>query len=139
MTSAYRTRTRQQRASPSPPPGLPGLDLLLPLLLGAVNKARLSLERLVETCCEGPARTLGLRGEGRIEVGADAHLIIFSEGDRGRLRFPPPLSGLSWSPCIGGDLGGPPEGGLVASRMVARRGQLAPDTPAAQLLRHNRS
>ena len=36
--------TVQEKDSPSPPPGLPGLETMLPLLLTAVSQGRLTIE-----------------------------------------------------------------------------------------------
>ncbi|MBI2882126.1 MAG: amidohydrolase family protein [Candidatus Tectomicrobia bacterium] len=58
--------------------GFVGLDTLLPHMLSeGVHKGRVSLERVVEICCENPARTFGLYPKkGTLTVGADADLVI---------------------------------------------------------------
>ena len=56
------------------PSGFAGVQNTLPVLLG---DPRLSLRRLVELLCEGPARNWGLwPGKGRIARGADADLVV---------------------------------------------------------------
>jgi dihydropyrimidinase len=58
-------------------PGFPGTFTMLPVLLSeGVNKGRISLRRVVELVAEAPARLFGLPKKGRIEVGADADLIL---------------------------------------------------------------
>jgi dihydroorotase len=67
---APHTLTEKQRAGP--PPGVPGLETMLPLLLTAVAEGRLRLERLVQLTFGHPARIFGLspsRGQVQIEVG----------------------------------------------------------------------
>lgn len=43
-----------------PPPGFPGLETALPLMLTAVNDGRLTLDRLVELMSTNPARLFGI-------------------------------------------------------------------------------
>ena len=58
--------------------GLGDTGTLLPLLLSeGVNAGRLSLRRLVEVCCEAPARAFGLHPrKGAIAPGSDADLVV---------------------------------------------------------------
>jgi allantoinase len=57
--------------------GTPTLETMLPVMLDAVNKKRLSLNRLVETISITPAKRFGLYPrKGVIEVGADADFVI---------------------------------------------------------------
>jgi D-hydantoinase len=59
-------------------PGMPGVETMLPLMLGkGVNAGRITLERLVELCCENPARLFGLYPrKGTLQVGSDADVVI---------------------------------------------------------------
>jgi dihydroorotase-like cyclic amidohydrolase len=58
--------------------GCVGWDTLLPVMLTeGVHKGRITIEKLVEICCENTARTFGLLPKkGAIRVGADADLVI---------------------------------------------------------------
>jgi dihydroorotase len=58
------------------PAGVPGVETMLPLLLFAVKRNMLSLERLVDAMASRPARIYGLAGKGSIEPGKDADLVI---------------------------------------------------------------
>lgn len=118
--------------------GLPGAETLLPLLLGAVKNGRLGLERLVEMCCEAPARIFGLEGKGRIEVGADADLLLFSEGETTRLRDEDIRSAAGWSPYIGREIGVAPQLVVIGGRIVAQDGKLVDDLRPATALRYRR-
>lgn len=117
------------------PQGLPGVDTMFLLLMGAVKYGRISLERLVEMCCEAPARIFGLEGKGAIVEGADADLVVFSEGETAKLKDPPPYSGVSWSPYIGREVGIPPRLVIVGGRIAARDGVLSDDLPAGRPVR----
>jgi len=106
------------------PSGLPSGEVLPSLMLGAVKNARLSMERMVEMCCEAPARLFGLSSKGRIAVGADADLLLFGEGETSRLAERDLLGSAGWSPFAGREVGSPPLAVLVAGRIVARSGRL---------------
>ncbi|MGH2404594.1 MAG: allantoinase AllB [bacterium] len=59
------------------PPGMPGLEEFLPLMLTAVRRERLSLAELVTLTCENPARLFGLwPRKGALTVGADADVVL---------------------------------------------------------------
>ena len=58
IASDHAPHTMAEKESPEPPPGVPGLETTLPLLLTAVADGRLSWERLIELTSENPARIL---------------------------------------------------------------------------------
>jgi dihydroorotase-like cyclic amidohydrolase len=66
--------TLAEKDSPKPPPGFPGLETALPLLLTAVHEGRLSLDALVERMVANPRRIFHLpeQPETWIEVDMDA-------------------------------------------------------------------
>ncbi len=52
--------TLAEKAQATPPPGVPGVETLLPLLLTAVHAGRLSLDDILLRCVENPRRIYGL-------------------------------------------------------------------------------
>ena len=52
--------TLAEKDAPNPPPGFPGLETLLPLLLTAVQAGRLTLEQLIEKSVINPRRIFNL-------------------------------------------------------------------------------
>ncbi len=60
------------------PQGAPGLETLLPIMLGeGVSKGKITLEKLVEVLCYNNAKVFGLYPKkGTIQVGSDADLVI---------------------------------------------------------------
>ncbi|MCB0047523.1 MAG: amidohydrolase family protein [Caldilineaceae bacterium] len=52
--------TQAEKALPEPPPGVPGLETMLPLLLTAVADQRLTLDDIIARCCVNPRRIYGL-------------------------------------------------------------------------------
>ncbi len=61
VASDHAPHTKEEKEGKTPPPGVPGLETTLPLLLDAVIRGQLSLEQLVKLTHDGPARTAGIR------------------------------------------------------------------------------
>jgi dihydropyrimidinase/allantoinase len=62
------------------PPGLGGLEVLLPLMLTAVAEGRLGLPALARLLSERAAELFRLPGKGRLEPGADADVTLVDLG-----------------------------------------------------------
>lgn len=60
IATDHAPHTREEKEGASPPPGVPGLETMLPLLLTAVAEGRLTLEQLVELTHAAPRRIFGL-------------------------------------------------------------------------------
>ncbi|MEN0065448.1 MAG: dihydroorotase family protein [Myxococcota bacterium] len=116
-----------------PDQGVASSELLLPLMLHAAQSGRLSLEQLVGLCCETPARLFGLTTKGRVQKGADADLVLFSEGHTQRI-IADHLATRSASPYLGREAAPKPEMVFVAGQLVAERGQLVVDRPVGRAL-----
>lgn len=112
--------------------GVPGSELLFPLMLSAVRYGRLSLELLVNLCSESPARIFGLASKGVVAKGADADLILFSEGEVTRVGEGDLMSGAGWSPYVHREAAPKPDLVMVGGRIVARRGKLVADKPTGK-------
>ncbi|XP_055616059.1 CAD protein [Toxorhynchites rutilus septentrionalis] len=52
--------TKEEKESTNPPPGFPGLETILPLLLNAVNEGRLTVEDLIAKFYKNPKRIFSL-------------------------------------------------------------------------------
>lgn len=115
--------------------GVPGAELLFPLMLSAVKYGRLSLEMLVSLCSESPARIFGLKDKGRIETGLDADLVLFSEGEITKVDGAGLVSGAGWSPYADREAAAKPELVISEGQIVARRGRIVADAPAGRWLR----
>ncbi len=109
--------------------GVPGSELLFPLMLSAVKYGRLSLELLVSLCSERPARILGLESKGRIEKGADADLVLFSEGEVTRVESSQLMSGAGWSPYVDREAAPKPDLVIIGGQVAAKNGQLVSRAP----------
>jgi len=59
------------------PSGIAHIELLLPMLLNAVNEQKITLERMTELCCVNGYKQMGLYPQkGQIAIGADADFTI---------------------------------------------------------------
>jgi len=83
------------------PPGVPGVETMLPLMLMAVKKNHISLERLVDAISVRPAKIFGLAGKGRIERGMDADLVIVDSKAVTEINADRLHSRAEWTPYQG--------------------------------------
>lgn len=78
IATDHAPHTLAEKAGPNPPPGVPGLETSLLLMLGAVEAGRLSLERLEALMAHNPRRIFGLPEQPdthvEVELGAPATL-----------------------------------------------------------------
>jgi len=83
--------TLAEKDGPQPPPGFPGLETALPLLLTAVHEGRLSMEDLVARMSTNPRRIFGLppQAETWIEVAPKAAWEIPAQGWQSRANWSP--------------------------------------------------
>lgn len=82
---------QEKEGSNSPPPGVPGVETMLPLLLTAVHEDRLTLDDVIERCAHAPRRIYGIAepDESYIEVDADAETVLSHEMMHTRVRWTP--------------------------------------------------
>jgi dihydroorotase len=87
-------RTRGEGWGEGAPPGVPGLETTLPLLLRAVDEGRLTLERMLELVHHNPLGIYGLRAPADTAVEVEL-------GERYRLPFEGYRTRCGWSPFAG--------------------------------------
>lgn len=94
IATDHAPHTLAEKQSVPPPPGVPGLETSLPLMLTAVAEKRLSLERLVELMANNPRRIFKLPPQPDTWVEADpqANYILSNEGLQTK---------CGWSPFLG--------------------------------------
>ncbi|MFN9341566.1 MAG: dihydroorotase [Planctomycetota bacterium] len=78
VATDHAPHTLEEKAQPYPacPSGLPAVENSLALMLDQVNRGRCTLPQVVKWMSAEPARIWYLSGKGRIEVGADADLVL---------------------------------------------------------------
>lgn len=106
-------------------PGFSGVEIVLPLLVNAVNGGRLTLLDVVRVTSEGPARAWGLYpGKGAVAVGSDADLVLVDRSrvgvvDQDRLHGKEPVTPFHGHVTIGA-----PCATIMRGRVVMRDGEL---------------
>ncbi len=119
-------RRRVEKLVPAPPfpeisNGGPGIETLLPVLWSeGVARGRLSAERLVELLATTPARLFGLPAKGRIEVGADADLVVFDPDARGTIKQAALHHTSDYTPFEGLELRGRPARVYLRGQQLGR-------------------
>jgi dihydroorotase len=82
--------------------GTPGIQYYYPLVLDAVGKGLLSLERAIDAMAFQPAKKFGLEGvKGQIAVGSDADLVIADLNSPWTITNDEVLSRCGWTPYDG--------------------------------------
>jgi len=100
IASDHAPHTRKEKESVSAPPGVPGVETMLPLMLTAVNDGKLSLVRLCQLMCSRPAEIFGLKKKGELAVGKDADFLIVDMNESWRLHEEDLHSKCGWSPFV---------------------------------------
>lgn len=85
------------------PAGVPGVETLLPLMLFAVKRNLLTLERLVDAVASRPAMIFSLAGKGSIQPGKDADLVIVDPKAVSKINADRLHSRAEWTPFQGRD------------------------------------
>lgn len=126
IATDHAPHTLEEKARPYPasPSGMPGVQTMLPIMLDHVAAGRLSLERLVDLVCAGPARVWGLAGKGRLAVGADADLTVIDLSARRTIRDADMASRCGWTPFDGREVTGWPVATVVRGHVAMRDGQV---------------
>ena len=99
IASDHAPHTLEEKQSDNPPPGVPGLESSLPLMLTAAAQGRLTYERLIELMYHNPRRIFSLSKQSETWVEVDP---------LARYTFPdhPLYTKCGWSPFEGMDMQG---------------------------------
>ncbi len=124
---APHTKDEKARPYPNSPAGMPGVQTLLPLMLDHVNQGRLSLTRLVDLVCHGPARIYGIANKGRLTLGADADLSLVDMKAKRTITHEQMASRCGWTPFDGREVQGWPMATIVRGHIVMRDDELQKD------------
>ena len=121
---APHTIKEKQLSPPVSPPGIPGLETALPLMLTMANKGKLSLRRLVSLLSTNPARVFGLCSKGRLENGADGDVVLVDMKKRGKIDSEKFFSKAHYSPFEGWKTQGAVHTTIVDGSVVYREGEI---------------
>ena len=120
--SDHAPHPRDKKLLPWPdcPAGLTGVQTLVPIMLDHVNAGRLSLARMVDLMCAGPARVYGVVGKGRLAVGYDADFTLVDLKRQRRIEESWIAAPCGWTPFAGMQVTGWPIATIVRGQIVMR-------------------
>jgi len=127
-------RAAKMKPWPDCPAGLTGVQTLVPIMLDHVNAGRLSLARMVDLMCAGPARVYGAVGKGRLAVGYDADFTLVDLQARRTIEDSWIVSPCGWTPFNGMAVTGWPMATIIRGNPVMRDGEVL-GSPAGRLVR----
>ncbi len=119
---------------PDCPAGLTGVQTLVPVMLDHVHAGRLTLARMVDLMCAGPARVYGLLNKGRLAAGYDADFTLVDLNKRRRITNDWIASPCGWTPFDGMEVMGWPVATVVRGRPVMREDEVL-GTPQGKRVR----
>ncbi len=127
LGSDHAPHTLEEKSKPYPasPAGMPGVQTLLPVMLGHVAAGRLTLERLVDLTSHGAQRLFGLADKGRLAEGFDADLTLVDLKARRTIRGADMASRVGWTPFEDMEVVGWPLATVIRGVMVMREGEVA--------------
>ncbi len=120
------------------PPGIPGLETALPLMLTMVSNGRLSLGRLVSLLSTNPAKLFGLSSKGILENGADGDLVLVDLKKRGKIDPEKFFSKAHYSPFEGWRTRGAVHTTIVNGTVIYRNGEIIGKPGSGMVLRNGR-
>jgi dihydroorotase len=134
--SDHAPHARDKKLLPWPdcPAGLTGVQTIVPVMLDHVNAGRLSLTRMVDLLCAGPARVYGAVGKGRLAAGYDADFTLVDLQARRRIEESWIVSPCGWTPFAGMDITGWPVATIVRGNVVMREDEVL-GAPVGKLVR----
>ncbi len=117
---APHSRAAKERPWPDGAAGLTGVQTIVPLMLDHVTSGRLSISRLVDLMCAGPARVYGVVGKGRLAAGYDGDFTLVDLRRQRMIEERWIVSPCGWTPFAGQVCTGWPVMTIIRGRVVMR-------------------
>tara|TARA_Y100000310_G_scaffold343208_2_gene449803 strand:+ start:3644 stop:4843 length:1200 start_codon:yes stop_codon:yes gene_type:complete len=124
IATDHAPHTKEEKRESNYPFGVPGCETMLPLLLNALNKKRIELKKIVELCCENPAKIFKIKSKGFIKENFDADLTIIDLDMEKEVRNDELFTKCKWSPFDGWNLKGWPTHTIVNGNIVFQNGKI---------------
>lgn len=121
---APHTKAEKEQTYSKAPSGVPTIETYLALLLDSVNHGEITIQELVKFTSENPAKLLGIKNKGRIEIGADADLVIVDMEKEKTVGDGGYFTKCGWSPFEGRRLKGWPVTTIINGKEVFSKGKI---------------
>jgi len=124
--SDHAPHTLAEKALPYPqsPSGMPGVQTLVPALLDAINKGKMTLEKLVDGMNTKVAAIWNIKNKGAIKPGYDADFTIVDMNQTHTYRNAEMANISGWTPFNGMTLKGVPTHTIISGKVIMENGQL---------------
>ncbi len=106
------------------PAGVPGVEMVLPLLLDSVHKNMIDIHDVVSFLCEGPAKVYGVKNKGQLREGYDADLVVIDMEMARTVHDKNIVSKCGWTPYNGMDIRGWPIMTFVGGHLMMENGSI---------------
>ena len=121
---APHSREAKERPWPNTAAGLTGVQTLVPLMLDHVTSGRLSISRLVDLMCAGPARVYGALNKGRLAAGYDADFTVVDLKRQRMIRNDWLATPAGWTPFDGTICTGWPAMTIIRGHVAMREDEV---------------
>ncbi len=121
---APHSRAVKERPWPDTAAGLTGVQTIVPLMLDHVSAGRLSLPRLADLMCAGPARVYGALNKGRLAAGYDADFTVVDMERERTIEESWIASPCGWTPFAGHRCKGWPAMTVVRGQVAMREDEV---------------
>ncbi len=121
---APHSRASKEKPWPECGSGLTGVQTIVPLMLDHVSAGRLSLSRLADLMCAGPARVYGVVGKGRLAAGYDGDFTVVDMKRQRTIEESWIASPCGWTPFAGHRCTGWPVMTVVRGQVVMREDEV---------------
>ncbi len=124
IASDHAPHLKEEKEQANYPFGVPGVETTLPLLLDAFNNSKITFPKIIELCCENPAKIFKIKNKGFLKEGYAADLVIIDLDKRQAVRNEDLLTKCKWSPYEGKILKGWPVTTIVNGNVVYDNGEI---------------
>jgi carbamoyl-phosphate synthase/aspartate carbamoyltransferase/dihydroorotase len=127
IATDHAPHTLDEKSGPNPPPGVPGLETSLLLMLSAVHEGRLDIQRLTELMSTNPRRIFNLPPQSDTQVEVDLEVEHeFSDEDL--------YTRCGWTPFAGTRVRGQVRRVILRGELVFENGQVLAEPGSGLLL-----
>ena len=117
------------------PPGIPGLETTLPLMLTMVNRQQMSLSLLVKLLAENPSRIFDLNSKAKLRKGGDGDLVLVDLKKKSRIDSSKFFSKAKFSPFDGFKTQGAVYATVVGGKVAYREGEIVAKKGSGSVLK----
>ena len=135
IATDHAPHTKEEKNEMNYPFGVPGCETMLPLLLNALNDKKITLEKIIQLCCENPAKIFKIKNKGSIKESLDADLTIIDLNLEKEVKNNELFTKCKWSPFDGWKLKGWPVVTIVDGNIVYDDGKI--NNTAAKEVEYN--